>query len=199
MATKKNNSLEKRVEQKPERFEKIVDAKVDSFEKTFINWLRTSQIFDGMVNTPARILINSMTAIALYGWGFWVFLTESQIVAWTICLAVLAFMQAASVRFVFNVEGSADEYQSKRKAKAYRKAYSNIRLVAITIVLLGAFRASATGRSLWLHFGSYTFFDNYRALTGAVFLIALITFQKYFAYGMKGEPFTIRENNKIKD
>ena len=205
MAAKKNNSLEEKIEQKAERFEKIVDASADGFKRSTIAWLRTSQFFDGMVNTPARILINSMTAIALYGWGFWVFATENNLVAWVITLLVLLFMQATSVRFTFSFEGAADELQRQRRERAYRKAYLAIRrnivfaaLVVIALVAIG----NDTGyrwSSFWLENGGTFYIDNYRALVLAFFVIAMITFQKYFAYGMKGEPFTIREKNKIKD
>ena len=107
MATKKQTKeekFEKVVEQKAERFETLVDASADGFKKTLVSWLRTSQFFDGMVNTPARILINAMSILALYVWTIDVANKEHNLLAWVITLMVLLFMQAASVRFVFNTE-----------------------------------------------------------------------------------------------
>jgi hypothetical protein len=205
MATKKNNSLEEKVEKKAERFETIVDASADGFKRSTITWLRTSQFFDGMVNTPARILINTLSVGVLYVWGFLVFATKNDLLPWAITLLVLLFMQAASVRFTFSFEGAADELQRQRRERAYRKAYLAIRrnivfaaLVVIALVAIG----NDTGyrwSSFWLENGGTFYMDNYRALVLALFVIAMITFQKYFAYGMKGEPFTIREKNNIKD
>jgi hypothetical protein len=205
MATKKNNSLEEKVEKKAERFEKIVDASADGFKRSTITWLRTSQFFDGMVNTPARILINTLSVGVLYVWGLLVFATKNDLLPWAITLLVLLFMQAASVRFTFSFEGAADELQRQRRERAYRKAYLAIRrnivfaaLVVIALVAIG----NDTGyrwSSFWLENGGTFYMDNYRALVLALFVIAMITFQKYFAYGMKGEPFTIREKNNIKD
>ena len=201
----KEQKLEEVVEQKAERFEKFMEASADGFKKSFVTWLRTSQFFDGMVNTPARILINTLSVGVLYVWGFWVFVSESQVVAWVITLVVLLFMQASSVRFTFNFEGSADELQRQRREEAYRKAYLALRrnivfaaLIVIAFVLIG----NDTGHrwsSFWLENGGTFYMDNYRALVLALFVIALVSFQKYFSYGMRGEPFTFRENTKIRD
>lgn len=201
----KEEKFEKAVEQKAERFERLVDASADGFKKSTISWLRTSQFFDGMVNTPARILINTLSAGALYVWGFWVFVSENDVIAWTITLLVLLFMQAASVRFTFSFEGAADELQRQRRERTYRKAYLAIRrniVFAALIVIVMVAVGNDTGyrwSSFWLENGGTFYMDNYRALVLALFVIAMVSFQKYFSYGMKGEPFTFREKNKIKD
>jgi len=198
MTTKKTDSWEK-------RFEERVEKGAENFQAKAINWLRTSQFFDGMVNTPARIFINTMSFLALYVWGFWVFATEGNIIAWVCVLLLLLFMQAASVRFVFNTEGVADELQIQKKNNAYRKAYNALRVRLVLISLLIAVLAiwgNLRDEIWYLVTFSRTgvfYLDNYRAIFIAVFLIALVSFQKYFSYGMKGEPFTVRENSKIKD
>jgi len=204
MATKKQTKeekFEKAVEEKAERLEKFMDASADGFKKSVIKWLRTSQFFDGMVNTPARILINILSILVLYVWTIDVANKEHNLLAWVITLLLLLFMQAASVRFVFNTEGIADELQEKKRNRAYRRAYRTIRRLALIPVGLFAYLVIAgphgDANLLW-DFVAYRL-DNYRSLTLAIFIFAVSSFQKYFSYGMKGEPFTFREKNKIKD
>lgn len=205
MATKKTQrmeeKLEKAVEAKAERFERLMDASNDGFRKTIVTWLRTSQFFDGMVNTPARILINTVSIIVLYVWTIDVANKEQNILAWAITLLVLLFMQAASVRFVFNTEGIADEFQTAKRNLAYRRAYRTIRRIALIPVGLFAFLVIAgphgDANLLW-DFVAYRL-DNYRSLTLAIFIFAVSSFQKYFSYGWIGEPFTVREKSSIKD
>ncbi len=204
MATKKQTKeekFEKVVEQKAERFETLVDASADGFKKTLVTWLRTSQFFDGMVNTPARIFINAMSILALYVWTIDVANKEHNLLAWVITLMVLLFMQAASVRFVFNTEGIADEFQETKRNLAYRRAYRTIRRIALIPVGLFAFLVVAGPHNdanlLW-DFVAYRL-DNYRSLTLAIFIFAVSSFQKYFSYGWIGEPFTVREKSAIKD
>jgi hypothetical protein len=205
MAAKKpqriEEKLEKSVEAKAERFEKLMEASNDGFKKSIVTWLRTSQFFDGMVNTPARILINTASIIVLYVWTIDVANKENNILAWAITLLVLLFMQAASVRFVFNTEGIADEFQATRRNLAYRRAYRTIRRIALIPVGLFAFLVIAgphgDANLLW-DFVAYRL-DNYRSLTLAIFIFAVSSFQKYFSYGWVGEPFTVREKSAIKD
>ncbi len=204
MATKKQTKeekFEKVVEQKAERFETLVDASADGFKRTLVTWLRTSQFFDGMVNTPARIFINAMSLLALYVWTIDVANKEHNLLAWVITLMVLLFMQAASVRFVFNTEGIADEFQETKRNLAYRRAYRTIRRIALIPVGLFAFLVVAGPHNdanlLW-DFVAYRL-DNYRSLTLAIFIFAVSSFQKYFSYGWIGEPFTVREKSAIKD
>lgn len=204
----KNERFEKAVEDRKERFEKSVEQKKDRLEKfkpTVVAWLRTSQLFDGMVNTPARIVINVLSMVVLYGWGFWVFATESGLLAWSITLLVLLLMQATSVRFVFSTEGVADELQLKRRDKALRMAYRAIRrnivfaaLIVMALVYLGERSSQDWYAYLFSRTGTF-YMDNYRGLFLAIFAVAMMSFQKYFSYGMQGEPFTIRENRKIRD
>lgn len=204
MATKKQTKeekFEKVVEQKAERFETLVDASADGFKKTLVTWLRTSQFFDGMVNTPARIIINAMSILALYVWTIDVANKAHNLLAWVITLMVLLFMQAASVRFVFNTEGIADEFQETKRNLAYRRAYRTIRRIALIPVVLFAFLVGSgppnDANLLW-DFVVYRL-DNYRSLTLAIFIFAVSSFQKYFSYGWIGEPFTVREKSAIKD
>lgn len=169
--------------------------------RPIIAWLRTSQFFDGLVNTPARILINVMSILALYVWTIDVANKEHNLLAWVITLMVLLFMQAASVRFVFNTQGMADEFQETRRNLAYRRAYRTIRRIALIPVGLFAFLVVAGPHNdanlLW-DFVAYRL-DNYRSLTLAIFIFAVSSFQKYFSYGWIGEPFTVREKSAIKD
>jgi hypothetical protein len=159
-----------------------------------IEFFRTSQFFDGLVNTPARILINAMSFFVLYVWGYNVLDKETNFFWWVFTLLVLLGMQAASVRFVFQTEGIADEFQSAKRDLAYRRAYRSLRrltLIPIALFSLFIWGSKGNARALW-EFIAYRL-DAHRSLTVAVFLFAVISFQKYFSWGMKGEPFTIRE------
>jgi hypothetical protein len=179
----------------------LIVIKDDRPGKPIVTWLRTSQFFDGLVNTPARILINVMSILALYVWTIDVANKEHNLLAWVITLMVLLFMQAASVRFVFNTEGVADEFQETKRNLAYRRAYRTIRRIALIPVGLFAFLVVAgphgDANLLW-DFVAYRL-DNYRSLTLAIFIFAVSSFQKYFSYGWVGEPFTVREKSSIKD
>lgn len=197
MATKK---LEEKIDDAAKKLESQAESWAKSLERKTITWLRTSQFFDGMVNTPARILIHSLSLLAIYVWGFIVFESEDNFVPWVMTLFVLLLMQAASVRFVFSGEGIADELQRTRRDRAYRKAYGTLlRLSAIPLALFSYVLLGYRGNTLsaW-EFITYRL-DSYRSLTLAVFVFAVIIFQKYFSYGSKGEPFTVREAGKIKD
>ena len=196
----KSEKLEKSFEARTEKLEKLFDVNSDGFKKAVINWLRNSQFFDGMVNTPARILINTMSFLVLYVWGFIVFESEANFIPWVITLALLLGMQAASVRFVFNTGGVADEFQLARRDAAYRKAYRALRQIPAFVAILTVFLMAISRDDVryWWDFISYRL-DNHRSLTFVVFLIGIVSFQKYFSYGMIGEPFTVREQNRIKD
>ena len=209
MATKKILDSDKDVKVKllwkdvksQENHRGLLVIKDDRPGKPIITWLRTSQFFDGLVNTPARILLNLLSIFALYIWTIDVANKEHNLLAWVITLVVLLFLQAASVRFVFNTEGVADEFQTARRNLAYRRAYRTIRRIAVVPVGVFAFLviAGPHGDSglLW-DFVAYRL-DNYRSLTLAIFLFAVSSFQKYFSYGWIGEPMTVREKRSIKD
>jgi hypothetical protein len=197
MATKK---LEEKIDKAAKKFEAQAESSAKTLERRIITWLRTSQFFDGMVNTPARILINTLSLLTIYVWGFIVFESEDNFVPWAITLFILLAMQAASVRFVFSGEGIADELQLSRRDFAYRRAYKTlIRLSAIPVLMVAWVLAGYRGdTALAWEFITYRL-DTYRSLTLALFVFAVISFQKYFSYGNKGEPFTIREAGKIQD
>ena len=172
----------------------ISSSKYGRPARIVIEFFRTSQFFDGLVNTPARILINAMSFFVLYVWGYNVLDTESNFFWWVFTLIVLLGMQAASVRFVFQTEGIADEFQRARRDLAYRRAYRSLRiLTAFPIALFSLFMWGKQGVAT----GAWDFIayrmDANRSITFAVFVFAVIAFQKYFSWGIKGEPFTIRE------
>ena len=201
MAIKKQ-SLEEKIDQAADRFESSAETSASGVERKVVTWLRTSQFFDGLVNTPARIIINVLSILALYVWTIDVANKEHNILAWAFSLLALLFMQAASVRFVFNAHGISDELQIGRRDLAYRRAYKTIRRIALIPVGLFAFLVIAGPHNdaglLW-DFVAYRL-DNYRSLTLAIFLFAVSSFQKYFSYGWKGEPFMSRaEINKMRN
>ena len=65
MAIKKQ-SLEEKIDQAADRFESSAETWASGVERKVVTWLRTSQFFDGLVNTPARIIINVLSILALY-------------------------------------------------------------------------------------------------------------------------------------
>ena len=159
-----------------------------------IEFFRTSQFFDGLVNTPARILINAMSFFVLYVWGYNVFDKETNFFWWVFTLLVLLGMQAASVRFVFQTEGIADEFQRARRDLAYRRAYRSLRiLTAFPIALFALFIWGKQGVAVHVWQFIADRMNAHHSMTLAVFAFAVIAFQKYFSWGIKGEPFTIRE------
>lgn len=189
----------------PETLEEMIEAKAEMFGNrltaSIVRWFRNDTFFDGFRNTPARIIISSLSFIVLYGGLIRCWITQSSLLEYIIALLVVLVMQAISVRFVFQIEGREilDEYQSQRRDRAYRRAYKNIRSIIIAGVV-GWLAYWYIRDHADIGLGGWELLTYQRAATVAVFAIGLISLQKYLAYGIKGEPFLSREEaRKLRD
>jgi hypothetical protein len=182
------------VESKVEDLEVLVESKIK-------NWIRNDRFFDGMRNTPARVLLWVLGNLALYG-GLAICLTrETGIVAYAIVVALTVFAQKLSVRFVFDTDASdlVDEYQRTRRDRSYRRAYRNVTgafvgLVAV-ILFYGyvAFYFENGYLTLWPTAFINLHIDSYRVLSVLIFLAGFFTLQPYWAWGFKGEPMRSKD------
>lgn len=182
----------------PETLDEVVSLKVDQFQfmvtKRVVHWFRNETFFDGFRNTPARILITALSYITLYGGLIGCWITQQTLLYYIIGLVIVLAMQAISVRFVFQIDGSEilDEYHERRRDRAYRRAYKNIKnLVVSSVVIWLVYSYIRT--NLDIDLGGWELLTYQRAAAIATFGIGLISLQKYIAYGIKGEPFLSRE------
>jgi len=186
---KSQRSAEEKLESKVENLEVLVESKIK-------NWIRNDRFFDGMRNTPARVLLWVLGNLALYG-GLAICLTrETGIVAYAIVVALTVFAQKLSVRFVFDTDASdlVDEYQRTRRDRSFRRAYRNVTgafvgLVAV-ILFYGyvSFYFENGYLTLWPTAFMNLHIDSYRVLSVLIFLAGFFTLQPYWAWGFKGEP-----------
>jgi hypothetical protein len=189
MATSKKQTLEQKIENAAEAFEARANTWSD---KTFKRWVGSTEILLGLTNTYARWLITILSYAVLIGWGFYSLYFEDAAVGYAIALLVCFVLQAASVRFIFRWDEISDEYQSKRRDAAYRKAYRSIRQIFVLVAVfwfLSTFVAGYIYDHSGISFQAPLHMDTYRSAVVAIFLVGLMTLQKYASYGMKGEPF----------
>jgi len=185
----------------PDTLEEMIELKAEMFGNrltaSIVRWFRNDTFFDGFRNTPARIIISSLSFIVLYGGLIGCWITQSSLLEYIIALLVVLVMQAISVRFVFQIEGREilDEYQSQRRDRAYRRAYKNIRSIIIAGVV-GWLAYTYIRENADIELGGWELLTYQRAATVAVFAIGLVSLQKYLAYGIKGEPFMSRDEVK---
>lgn len=182
------------LESKIEGLEVLVESKIK-------NWIRNDRFFDGMRNTPARVLLWVLGNLALYG-GLAICLTrETGIVAYAIVVALTVFAQKLSVRFVFDTDASdlVDEYQRTRRDRSFRRAYRNVTgafvgLVAV-ILFYGyvLFYFENGYLTLWPTAFINLHIDSYRVLSVLIFLAGFFTLQPYWAWGFKGEPMRSKD------
>ena len=185
----------------PETLEEMIELKAEMFGNRLtastVRWFRNDIFFDGFRNTPARIIICTLSFIVLYGGLIVGWSTQNILLEYIIALFVVLVMQAISVRFVFQIEGREilDEYQSQRRDRAYRRAYKNIRSIIVAGVV-GWLAYTYIRENADIELGGWELLTYQRAATVAVFAIGLISLQKYLAYGIKGEPFMSRDEVK---
>jgi hypothetical protein len=185
----------------PETLEEMIELKAEMFGNrltaSIVRWFRNDTFFDGFRNTPARIIICTLSFIVLYGGLIVGWSTQNILLEYIIALFVVLVMQAISVRFVFQIEGREilDEYQSQRRDRAYRRAYKNIRSIIVAGVV-GWLAYTYIRENADIELGGWELLTYQRAATVAVFAIGLISLQKYLAYGIKGEPFMSRDEVK---
>ncbi|MFM6963425.1 MAG: hypothetical protein ACKOWJ_04065 [Micrococcales bacterium] len=178
-------------------FEEKLDNAARKFDAGVRNWVRNDTVFNGFRNTPARILLAVITIGVLYGIpAVQMFFGGVSIWLYVGLLALVTLMQKLSVRFAFDDDSEIDEYQFKRRNRAYRRAYKRVGLIiGIGVVLIawnGAYMKATAGSGFAYSFdlasANWTFVF--------AFLIGLFVLQKYLSWGFKGEPWndTAREN-----
>jgi hypothetical protein len=189
MSAKDKATLEKRIDTAAQTLESKVAKWSDA---SFKRWIGSTEILLGFTNTYARWLITIASYAVLVGWGWYSFNFENSAPEYAIALLICLLLQAASVRFIFRWDELNDEYQSKRRDAAYRKAYRRIRQIIVVIALIWFFEIFVVGYisdHSGLVFQPPVQLDTYRIAVLTIFLVGLMSLQKYASYGMKGEPF----------
>ena len=177
-----NKDADQILEEKIKRFENRIEAGV-------LDWVRNDQAFNGLRNTPARVLLWVIAVGVIYGFPIAALFTD-QVSIWAYIAALLACLvaQKISVRFVFDDDDVIDEYQHARRNKAYRRAYKRIAgdfVFAAILCIVGINYQEHLMGSGWVWE-----IDTYKATFGLVFVIGLFSLQKYLSWGFKGEPWT---------
>lgn len=185
---------------KEEKFDNQVEKLERRIEKGVKNWVQNDHGFDGLRNTPARIVLAVLTYGVLFGFGAHAFFNQGDAIWWyMILLALVGTMQKISVRFAFDDDELVDEYQAARRNKAYRHAYKRIGLIlsvlAFDALLWGVLRNLVVyldAETTYYHLfeGEFsTGLSLYSIAVFAVFVCGLVTLQKYLSWGVKGEPW----------
>jgi hypothetical protein len=180
---------------KDEKFDAAVDRLEERIESGVLNWVRNDQFFNGFRNTPARFVLAAISIAVLYGYGWFAFITPGAAgYLYPVFIFIVVLSQKLSVRFVFDDDSIIDEYQHKRRNKAYRRAYKRIGLILSLVIVAAALKASVglnlTAQSnFWpLPNGELNLaFTTYQAYIALVFLLGLFTIQKYLSWGFRGE------------
>lgn len=178
-----------------------IGTKIESKVK---GWIKNDRIFDGFRNTYARVLLYVLGVATLFGLGYLAYQDEALTGWYIFALMLTVLSQQVSVRYVFNSDEDelVDEYQAARRDRAYRIAYKNLQnLIGLAMVLIAANailpnRFGADGDWTWVWFENLTFgFDLTLNQAIVIFagVIALMNLQKYWAWGIKGEPFRSKD------
>lgn len=171
--------------------EERIDALGRKADAGVRGWVKNDQFFNGLRNTPARILLAVITVGVLYGMpALQMFNRNVSIWTYLWSLVAVAIMQKLSVRFAFDDDSDIDEYQQERRNRAYRRAYKRIGLILGLGVALFAGNGAYLKATLGTGF-SYSFdlaSANWNFLF--VFLMGLFILQKYLSWGIKGEPWS---------
>lgn len=182
-----------------------VDDLGSRIESKITTWIKNDRFFDGFRNTYARILLFVVGALTLIWFGFLAF-NDPALTWWYVAALVLTVLaQQISVRYVFSDDKDelVDEYQAARRDKAYRIAYKNLQsLVGAAMVI--AVILSLVPLEVWLgkaafdwDFSRWLNFDFSLTLNQAIVIyagvVALMNLQKYWAWGVKGEPFRSKD------
>ncbi|MEY4741529.1 MAG: hypothetical protein RL672_279 [Actinomycetota bacterium] len=170
-------------------FEERMDALGRKADAGVRDWVRNDSVFNWLRNTPARILLALVSVGVLYGIPAAQLFTRNMS-QWTYigALLVVIVLQKLSVRFAFDDDSEIDEYQMKRRNRAYRRAYKRIGLI------IGAALALVAWQGIYLKASLGSGFQYSFDLASAnwnfafIFVIGLFALQKYLSWGIKGEP-----------
>jgi membrane protein implicated in regulation of membrane protease activity len=174
-------------------------------ESKIMTWIKNDRYFDGFRNTYARILLFVVGALTLIWFGILAF-NDPALTWWYVLALVLTVLaQQISVRYVFSDDKDelVDEYQAARRDKAYRIAYKNLQSLVGSALVIAAI-LSLVSLDVWLGKAAFDWdftrlldFDFSLTLNQAIVVyagvVALMNLQKYWAWGMKGEPFRSKD------
>jgi hypothetical protein len=160
-------------------------------------WLQTETTFNFLRGTFGRVLLAITTILVLYVYG-WIALERGGRNVWLypLALALITLIQKISVRYAFDDDSQIDEFQHKRRNRAYRRAYKRVGAILLTIGMLctwqyfteGLFQALGLIK-FELTISAMEFHMGYQsALVLGSFLVGLFVLQKYLSWGLKGEP-----------
>lgn len=177
-----------------------IDKWGDELEGRILRWVQTETIFNFLRYTPGRVLLAITSIGILYGYG-WISLNSGGRHVWIYPIAIFAItlIQKISVRFAFDDDSIIDEFQHKRRNRAYRRAYKRVGGILITIVLLASWQFILLELARLLNLkdeyvlplSPLEFHMSFeKAMVLGSFLIGLFVLQKYLSWGLKGEPRT---------
>jgi len=202
----------------------------EKIEAKIISWFRNDEFFAVFRNTFARAIITLLSIVVLFGYGYYAFMNPELSLWYLGLICLVLVMQAVSVRFVFNFEEKSsraysmsarffsiktstrrtilDEYQLRRRDKALQRAHESF-VGLLGLALVGAFLYGYQEYFFGEKEFSFTPMPDavYSfSLSGGQFLVLAffisgwISLQKYWSYGIKGEPFLSRsESEKLRD
>lgn len=206
ITTEKQGNKEKgQVERELEALAINVDDFGTKLESKITTWIKNDRIFDGFRNTYARILLYVLGLLTLIWFGILAFNDASLTWWYVIALVLTVLAQQISVRYVFSDDKDelVDEYQAARRDRAYRIAYKNLQsLVGLFLILTPLI--SWIPLEVWTgqqefdwDFSRLLNFDFslswHQAIVVYAGVVALMNLQKYWAWGIKGEPFRSKD------
>ena len=185
----------------------------EKLEAKITGWFRNDEFFAGFRSTKGRVLITALSVAVLFGYGYYAFTNSAQTFWYLGLICLVLLMQAISVRFVFNMDGSStekllDEYHRKRRDEALRRAnksFVNMMGLFLTAAFLYGYKDYFFGgKDLNFPEGAdavYNFsLSGWQFFVIVIFVSGWIALQKYWSYGIKGEPFLSREEaRKLRD
>lgn len=200
-STKSKSALERELDAAAANVEEL-GSKLESGIK---GWIKNDRIFDGFRNTYARILLLILGVLTLVWFGVIAY-NDPNLTGWYVLALLLTVLaQQLSVRYVFTPDQDelVDEYQAARRDRAYRIAYQNLQSLVAWALFIVAVVA-------WLPAGFFSGnqeidWDFTRALNLSLSIsihqaivifagaVALMNLQKYWAWGIKGEPFRSKD------
>jgi hypothetical protein len=182
-----------------------VDDIGSKVEERIKSWIKNDRIFDGFRNTYARIFLLILGLLTVFGFGALAY-NDANLTGWYVVLLLLTVLaQQISVRYVFNSDGDelVDEYQAARRDRAYRIAYKNLQSLVVWALLIGATVAwppteffSGDQQIEWDFTRTLNLSFSVSANQAIVVFagaVSLMNLQKYWAWGIKGEPFRSKD------
>jgi hypothetical protein len=202
----------------------------DRLEAKIFGWVRNDEFFSGLRNTYARVIITLLSVAVLFGYGYYAFMNSELSLWYLGFICLTLVLHAISVRFVFNLEDKKsalswprvrflslqeekpakilDEYHLRRRDKALQRAHESF-VGTLGLALVAAFLYGYKDYFFGAKDFSITSMPdavyNFTLSGGQILVIAFfvsgwVSLQKYWSYGVKGEPFVSRsEAKKLRD